>query len=88
MIMPNIYGCGFKKGSKISQPNVNGILPHSNVANGHSIVPASWRKHQKEGSGAPGGSKPHSSQAPLWLCSKGTFIDPSGGKIILLPRRS
>lgn len=62
--MPNIYGCGFKKGSKISQPNVNGILPHSNVANGHSIVPASWRKHQKEGSGAPGGSKPHSSQAP------------------------
>lgn len=41
MIMPNIYGCGFKKGSKISQPNVNGILPHSNVANGHSIVPAS-----------------------------------------------
>lgn len=59
MIMPNIYGCVFKKDSKISQPNVNGILPQSNVANGHSIIEKTPR-----GSGAPGGSKPHSSEAP------------------------
>lgn len=41
MIMPNIYGCGFKKGSKMIQPNVNGTLPQNSVANGHSIVPTS-----------------------------------------------
>lgn len=40
-IMPNMYGIIFKKGSQMIQPNVNGILPQSDVANGNSIVPTS-----------------------------------------------
>lgn len=39
--MPNIYRCGFKRGSKIIiPPNVNDILPQQ-LADGHSIISAS-----------------------------------------------
>lgn len=88
MIMPNIYGCGFKKGSKISQPNVNGILPHSNVANDHSIVQHLRENTRKKGLVRQVDQNFTLLRLLLWLCSKGTFIDLSGGKIILLPRRS
>lgn len=32
--MPNINGYGFLKGSKMIQPNINGILLQSSIANG------------------------------------------------------